>query len=1325
MGSGTTDSTRSTNGIGMKQPGLLDRILPYYGLEHSLPRVGLGAGMIALLVVFGAISLVNPVGTHLGAARPQPASAAGRLGSAGTPVSAPQQRVRALDAYAKLPVAFEPNRGQSDPQVRFLARGRGYTLLLTETEAVLDFRKPVQKPKSKSEEGSLCVTRPLQEPAANDKGPKATDAALSMHLSGSNPWAKVTGFEELPGKSNYFIGNDSKKWLRSVPTYAKVRDKDVYPGIDLVYYGNPGQLEYDFVVASGADPGAIALQLQTQDRKLASVRSKSENRQSKSSAPLRIDGEGNLAVKIEGGEVVFQKPIAYQPTSCGTDSGVQHRRPVESGWVLRAGNRVSFALGGYDKTKCLVIDPALSYSTYLGGTSDDIANGIALDGSGNVYVTGSTSSANFPVVSSYQKTIGEQSNAFITKLDPTGTTLVYSTYLGGAGIGQGRGIAVDSSGAAYVAGYTTSSNFPTTSGSFQTTYGGEGDAFVAKLDPAGSKLVYSSYLGGSGSDFGNGIALDGAGSAYVTGSTQSTNFPTATPLQSANGGEADAFVSKLSADGTKLVYSTYLGGSNADSGQGIAVDATGGVYVAGYTLSTNLTTVSAVQTASGGDADAFVAKLNAAGSAVAYLTYLGGNGADHAKAIAIDSGGNAYVTGDTASPNFPTTAGTVQPTLRGSVNAFVAKLSASGSSLSYSTYLGGSETDQGFGIARDSSGNAYVTGFTQSADFPLMNAFQTALGGGMCGSAPCSDAFVTELDADGTALVYSTYLGGDAADSGQAIALDSSRNAYVAGGTASANFPVTGGVVRPAFGGGTSTGDAFVAKISPSNVPALAATPQTLTFTRQARDTTSPPQTVTLTNVGTAALDISGISVSSEFAATNHCPASLATGSACTVSVSFVPTVAGAAVGKLTINHSAARSPHELSLNGTGADPAPGDQFSPTTLTFGAQTIGTSSAPQPVTLTNIGDATLTISAVTVSTNFSQTNNCGTSLAAGASCVNWVTFTPTTTTSNPLTGSLTITSNATTPPTANLTGVSLAQFSMSVTPTSPIITIGTASTTFTVSASAPKSFTGSITLSCTNSGGATCTYSPTSINPGQTSSLTVSSLATITSSPINFDVTGTSGNQTASTQGTILLADFSLAAAPPLQAIENGAAANYAVVVSPTNGFNQTVSLSCLSTLTNDVTGLAVAPYGVSCSFAPASLALNGKTPLTSTMTVQTTKRTVAAPRARPRPPIRPHGLLYPGTLLLVGLLMAAFVARRCGRERAPRGWRLAPGLIVLGSLLLAVAVWPGCDQYYYNPITTAPPTGTPPGVFTVTIQGAVSGTTSVPSHTTTVNLSDN
>lgn len=673
-----------------------------------------------------------------------------------TPALAEARAVK--EGYGKLPLTFEINEGQTDPRVQFLARGPQQTLFLTSNEAVFVLTKPEE-----------------------------TESVFYMRFAGSRREARIVGQEELPGKANYFIGNNPAKWRTNVRTYAKVKYAGLYPGIDLIYYGNQRQLEYDFVVNPGASPHAIALDF-------------------RGALKLEVDREGDLVLHADGGDLRMRKPSIYQEVDGS-------RRQISGAYIVidgEGGHRVGFEVGAYDKARPLVIDPVLFYSTYLGGSGNDYGNAITVDAAGNAYVTGATYSTDFPTTEGFFRIASRGvENVFVAKLGPSGTELVYSTYFGGNGKASGLGIAADAAGNAYVTGFTDSTNFPATAGAFQTASRGFEDAFVTKLNSSGTALVYSSYLGGNGTDAGQGIAIDTGGNAYVTGTSFSTNFPiTEGAFQTAPGdGFYEAFVTKLSPTGASLVYSTYLG-AGYDCGTSIAVDTAGNAYVTGTTASAQFpVTAGAFQTSyGGGSGDAFVTQLNAAGSALVYSTFLGGSGYDFGNGIAVDTAGNAYATGFAGSADFPVSAGAFQTMSGGARNAFVTKLDPTGSMLVYSTYLGGNTMDQGRAIAVDALGNAYVSGMASSTNFPLSaDAFQTTYGGDEY------DAFVSMLDPSGTTLLYSTYLGGSGVDEGFGIAVDTAGMVYVAGTTNSTDFPATTGAFQAASGGGF---DAFVTKIA-------------------------------------------------------------------------------------------------------------------------------------------------------------------------------------------------------------------------------------------------------------------------------------------------------------------------------------------------------------------------------------------------------------------------------------------------------------------------------------------------------------------------------
>jgi len=1014
---------------------------------------------------------------------------------------------KSLVSYAKLPLSFEANQGQTDQSVKFLSHGRGYGLFLTGDEAVLTLKSP-----SSDDRAPLPLRSEISDvlPPTPNSEPRTPDAVLRMKLVGANANAAVTGGDELAGKVNYFIGNDPKQWRTNVPTYAKVRCRNVYPGIDLVYYGTQGgQLEYDFVVAPGANPRSILLAVD--DAGGASSKQKAAG-----SGQPEIDSDGDLVVHIDGErEVRFHKPFVYQPGT-GSSRANGHSSLVQAHYILTASNQVRFAVGPHDHTQPLVIDPVLVYSTYLGGSIYDYGNGIAVDSSGNAYVTGSTRSTDFPTANPLQATNKAGPNyptAFVAKLNPAGSALVYSTYLGGSGEDWGNGIAVDSSGNAYVTGYTRSTDFPTAN-PFQSSLASfYGNAFVAKFNPAGSALVYSTYMGGSGGDGGNGIAVDSSGNAYVTGYTRSTDFPTANPLQATNKAGPDndtAFVAMLNPAGSALVYSTYLGGSSANDGSGIAVDSFGNAYVTGYTQSTDFPTANPLQAtnkAGPNNPTAFVSKLNPAGSALVYSTYLGGSDNDAASSIAVDSSGNAYMTGYTYSTDFPVV-NPLQATKKSGPNngtAFVSKLNPAGSALVYSTYLGGSGEDGGAGIAADSSGNAYVTGSTWSTDFPVVNPLQATKKSGPDNGT----AFVSKLNPAGSALVYSTYLGGSNYDQGAGIAVDSSGNAYVTGNTGSTNFP-TANPLQTRLAGYTNS---FLVKISASPAPGITFSSPTLTFGSQAVGTTSSAQSVTLTNSGLGPLTITGIAISGDFAFATmgtSCPytgGTVASSATCTIDVTFTPTATGPLTGSVTItdnNNGVPGSTQTIGLTGTGTAPVAG--VSPGGLTFSGQTVGTTSAAQPVTLSNTGSAALTISSIGISGNFAQTNNCGSSVAAGGSCAINVTFTPTA--GGTRTGTLTVTDNS--------NGAAGSTQTVNLNGTGEDFTLGLASgasssqtaspgqmASYTLSVGGEGGFNQAVTFTCAGAPSeSTCTASP---NPATVGSSATSVTVTVTTTASSANV----------------------------------------------------------------------------------------------------------------------------------------------------------------------------------------------------------------------------
>jgi uncharacterized protein (TIGR03437 family) len=620
----------------------------------------------------------------------------------------------------------------------------------------------------------------------------------------------------LLGRVNYFLGSDRSRWRKNIPTYAAVKFEQVYPGIDLVYHGRNGRLEYDFIVAPGADPGAISLEFEGADR-------------------IELDQAGNLFLSLPRGTVEHHKPAIYQMSG-------GRRRELAGRYVLTRRRGVRFEIGDYDRWSPLIIDPVLSYSTYVGGSEDDAAYSIAVDSRGNVYIAGMTVSTDFPQTRdpAPPRECTACTDAFVAKLSADGSSLLYAAYLGGAENDLAYALAVDREGNAYVAGGTTSRNFPITAGAFQPTYGGTGgsslpplftpagDAFVAKLDPTGSVLVYSSYLGGRGKDQAYGIAVDSAGTVTVAGTTSSGDFPlTEGALRPSRRAVTDGFIVRVDPTGTRLVYSALLGGSLENDRENyllaLAVDPSGSAYVTGITDAPDFpTTPGAFDTSPSFSTRAFVAKLNITATALIYSTFLGGNRTTEAYGIAIDAGGSAYVTGATNSLDFPTTPGTFRTPGVGlrTWNAFVTKLNPAGSSLIYSNVFGGSGGDVGLAIAVDQAGHAYIAGGTAADVYRVASDFPTTPDAVQPCAMASGSAFLVKINADGTALEYASFLGGRFDDSGTTpagIALDASGRIYLAGFTDAPDFPVTAGafqtVLTPSSHYSFSGGDAFVTKV--------------------------------------------------------------------------------------------------------------------------------------------------------------------------------------------------------------------------------------------------------------------------------------------------------------------------------------------------------------------------------------------------------------------------------------------------------------------------------------------------------------------------------
>ena len=662
--------------------------------------------------------------------------------------------------YAALPMRFEPNVGQADSRVQFLARGKGYTLFLTPVESV------------------IVLTQRLS--TAQDTAPPKDAVVVRMGFVGAAANPSMAGLQPLPGISNYFIGNDPDQWHTDIVSFAKVRYSQIYPGIDLVYYGSAGAIEYDFVLEPGADPAAIRLNFQ-------------------GAKGLKVTPAGELVIAVAEGELRQKAPVIYQ-------EGPEGLTLVAGGYAVR-GSQVHFEVGEYDHARTLVIDPVLVYSTYLGGSGLDQATSLVVGPTGDAYVAGMTSSTNFPIQGSPSSTNGGGQDLFVTKMSLSGNALTYSTYIGGVGTEVANDIAVSGAGTIYITGSTTSINYPVVTPTIAAQVGGT-DAFLTKLTSAGNAIEFSTYWGSNGFEEGTAVAVDPADNAYIAGNTSAPNFPTQTPFQAALAGAMDGFMTKFSVAGNSIVYSTYLGGAGDDRVFDIAVADDAAVFVVGSSTSANFPTTSAsVQPALAGGRDGFLTHFSLAGNALLYSTFIGGSGTDEVFGMSIDAPMNAYLTGRTTSTNFPTLTPLQALNGGGANDAFVAKINPPGVAIVYSTYLGGAGDDQGQGIAIDLARNTFVTGSTTSPNFPTRaQPVQAALSGP-------SDAFVSKLNLAGSALIYSTYLGGVSADEGFGIGVDLVGSAYVAGFTESDTFPLVN-PFQTAFGG---VRDAFVSKLVDNN----------------------------------------------------------------------------------------------------------------------------------------------------------------------------------------------------------------------------------------------------------------------------------------------------------------------------------------------------------------------------------------------------------------------------------------------------------------------------------------------------------------------------
>lgn len=1012
-------------------------------------------------------------------------------------------------AYAQIPMGFEKNLGQAARDVKFVSHGSGYALSLAPQEidiALLNRRARTASPLHRA-----AALRALREA---HKAMKTT--VIRMQLEGANPAPAIAAEEPLPGKSNYFIGNNREKWVTDVPSYGRVKYSGIYPGVDVEFYGNQRQLEYDFTVAPGADPKAVALKIEGAQK-------------------LTINSHGDLIPHTADGDAKFQKPVVYQMVGA-------ERHEVAANYALATGNRVTFTVAKYDRSLPLVIDPLLTYSTFLGGTGDETGFGIAVDVTGDAFIAGSTTSTDFPPTTNVAPVAG---CGFITEINPTGTAQLYSNYLcGTSGLDEALAVALDSNGKVYVAGTTSSTDFPTTTNALiqSPIANPNGTAFVTKIDPTltgTASLLYSSYVGGTNGDVANAVAADSGGNAYIGGQTFSNagaagsgGFAvTAGGLQQTpSNNVGTGFLTRI--DTTKsgsasLIYSTYLGGDGANSNNnpnslgfgdsivGVVVDASNNAYVTGATASTvsSFPTMNAFQSTanpSNVDGGAFVTRIDTTKSNAAsliYSTYLEGSTFDAGLGIAVGPNNVAYLTGSTNSLDFPTTAGAFQTAGATSGVAFITLIDTTmtgNSSVTYSTFFGGTGSDTGFGIQADGNGNAYVVGTTQSLDFPIA---PFVLPSGL--PNPNGSPFVVKLSPKGNGMadrIYASYFGGSGdgnpndPDQGNAIAIDSHGNVFITGSTFSSTlWPITAGAFQTALKG---TSDAFVAKL-PLILPVVVS-PASVDFGTQLVGAPTGPQTVTLTNNDSTALSITNIAIvaiappaaGTDFAIApgGTCSSSLPAGMSCTVNVIFTPSVASAESAKLVFTDVDPSSPQFATLTGTGTANAPVGILTPTSLEFGGQLVTTTSSPaKTISLKNNGNLVLNITSITSLGDFAQTNTCGTSLAAGATCTISVTFTPTATGARA--GTITVTDNANgSPRTVPLTGTG-TDFTISA--QASVTVPRRSSQMFNATVTPVSGFNQAVALTCTGAPvKTTCALNPTSVTPDGTNPIT--SQVTVTS-----------------------------------------------------------------------------------------------------------------------------------------------------------------------------------------------------------------------------------
>ena len=1244
------------------------------------------------------------------------------------PPPAPVGAARLDRDFGKVPLSFEPNRGQVDSQVQFLSRGQGYALYLTPGEAVLQLQKPTAKETSLGKDG-----RPVPQPAPET-------STLRMTLVGADAKAAVSGEQPLPGTANYFVGNDSSKWHAALPTYKRVSYKSVYPGVDLVYYGNQRELEYDFIVAPEADAAKIALQF--------------------TGANPVVDKAGDLVLSVQGEEARFHKPVVYQLDG-------DRKLAVEGSYQIADG-KVGFALGAYDHSKALVIDPVLSYLTYIGGSSNDLLNGMAIDSAGSVYIVGTTNSTDYPVKNAYKATDPNVIAApnplaiFVSKFNATGTALVYSTYLGSSEYTYGNGIAVDSGGNAYVVGYTAYGDYPVTSGAFQTLCGanntipqgspagvrangcvgaGQGDSggLLTKLSPSGTSLVYSTYLSGNNYNEIKAVAVNSAGEAYVTGATNSfcpdppynANgtgyqsyycFPTTTGTAQSptnrGGTIGDAFLAKFDAAGANLLYSSILGGTfnpgygSSAVGYAVAVDAAGNGYIGGSATFPLLTTAGSYQPAitSQTGVRGFVAKFNTTSKQLLYSTFLSGTtagGSDTVYGIAADAAGNAYLAGSTAQCTFPTTAGAYQvqasypPGTTTNCNAgFVTKLNPSGSALVWSTFIGNepapaNNSTQLNAITLGNDGSIYVAGQAGGYGYSVLNPVVPQ-------TNTSRVPVITRLNSTGSSLLFSTTLSGTAASSDAAtgIAVDPAGNIYVGGQTNSFTMPVTQGAFQTTNktpGGNAYTG--FVAKIAPLSTstttlvvsPASASFGQTVTLTATVagpQGGSVPTGTVSFKNgsttLGTGTLNSSGVATfTSTTLAPNTCSitAVYAGDSGYSGSTSTAQPLTVAAVSTttvLTITPAATFTGQTVTISAK-ITPVSGSAIPTGTVTFK----NGSTVLSAVAVDSTGKAVLTTSSLGVATYsitaaYSGDATFATSTSSAGALV--------------ITASLSTTTTLSASATSAVVGTGIT-FTAQVSPASGSI-VATGTVTFkdgsTALGTGTLDGTGKVTY--VTSALTVSTHSITAVYGGDTGNNSSTSAAltiTITAAAPDFtlSLTATSGNAS--------LKQINAQATPLVRL------ATTTATVTPLNDFNAATTFSC--------SGL---PSNSTCAFSPATLTPSGS-PITSTVTITTDvvkanliQGVVSSNTTNSNPARKSPFLPVGGSAIVLGLLCCTGF----GGHKALRNLtRCLVAFFTLATLTLSIT---GCGD--------TPVVKTPAGTYNVVVTATAGATIHNATYTLTV-----